>query len=83
MGGIAGLLLSAAAGYWVLERAEHERGRLKTIGRVVAGLILVLSFGGVVCRFYAVTAGQPGGKSWCPFSQGYLSKETPPAQPSK
>ena len=63
---MAPLLLSAAAGYWVLERAEHERGRLKTVGRIVAWLVILLSFASVASHLcYAKRA--MGGKFGCPF----------------
>ena len=32
--GISGLLIAAAAGYWVLTHAEKERGRVKKFGRI-------------------------------------------------
>ena len=64
---IAPLLITAAAGYWVLERAEHEKGRVRTIGRIVAGLILVLSVAGMACKVYTCTNGSGMGKSGCPL----------------
>lgn len=71
----APLLLSAAAGYWVLERAEHQKGRIRTIGRIVAGLILVLSLGGVLCK---VTACMQGRGSFCAKGMGGGVKHTCP-----
>jgi len=61
---MAGLLLiSAAAGYWVLERANREKGALKRVGQWLGAVIIVVSLVGVACRVYAVATGQ----GWCPW----------------
>ncbi len=55
------LLLSAVAGYWVLERSSGHKGNLKSVGQVVGWVVVVVSLIGVACRVsYAVT-----GKGWC------------------
>ena len=65
---VAPLLFSAAAGYWVLERAQHQRGRLRALGRGIGWLIIVVSIAGVACRSYAMMTGAcAGGKFSCPF----------------
>ena len=65
---IAPVLIAAAAGYWVLERAEHEKGRVRTIGRIVAAVILLVSATGVACKVYAYSRGWcPSGKLGCPM----------------
>lgn len=62
MGGSAGLLLSAVAGYWVLERADRHKGRLRTLGQALGGVILVVSLVGLACRVWCVSQGAGG---WC------------------
>lgn len=65
-GGTAFLLLSAAVGYWVLERASTQKKNLKLVGQIVGTLIIVASFVGVACKtcyFMKVGKGLP-----CPFS---------------
>lgn len=81
---IAPLLITAAVGYWVLERAEHEKGRVRTIGRIVAALILLISAAGVACKVYAYSTGVKGW--WCPMGKAgcalWKSQEVVP-QPSE
>jgi len=61
------LLLSAIGGYWVLERASGHRGRLKQVGQILGGLIIIVSLIGVACRVWGYTTGNAGG--WqCPFA---------------
>ena len=65
--GVALLLLSAAAGYWVLERAEGQKKNLKQIGQLVGGLIIVISLLGVACKVYYLMKGT---KMVCPSGMG-------------
>ncbi len=45
MGGAIGIfLISAAAGYWVLARSSSEQGWIKTLGRVMGMVIILISF---------------------------------------
>lgn len=74
--GVAGLLLTAIGGYWVLERASAHKGRLRQIGQCVGGLVILVSIVGVVCHVWCLAAGAgycPVGKSgkgrFCPFMQ--------------
>ena len=68
---IAPLLITAAVGYWVLERAEHAKGRVRSIGRIVAAVILILSAVGVACKVYAYSQGWcPVGNMNCPITKG-------------
>ena len=81
--GTVGLLLVAVAGYWVLERAESHKGRLRSIGRLLGGLIILVSLMGVACRVWCLATGRTGygagGKGWyCPM--GFKSAPTPPIQ---
>ncbi len=78
--GTAALLVSAAAGYWVLERAQtHTTGALKRVGQFIGWAIILSSFFCLV--LCAQCAGQGkggyGGKSWCPFTKS----APPPVQP--
>lgn len=68
-GSVGLLLLSAAAGYWVLERAQAQKKDLKHAGRVIGWAIIIVSFIGVACRVWAITMCQTGAcdKSWCPM----------------
>ena len=80
LSGVAGLFLSAVAGYWVLERAETHKGDLKRIGQFLGVLIIVASLVGVACRVWSAATCQPGsmGKGWyCPYSP--RSSPLPPA----
>lgn len=60
-GGVALLLVSAAVGYWVLERASTQKKDLKTIGQIVGTVIIVVSFAGVLCKTYYLTKWGKGG----------------------
>lgn len=63
--GTALLLLSAAVGYWVLERANTQKKNLKTIGQIVGAAIILLSFTGVACKTYFLAKYK---KYYCPPS---------------
>lgn len=64
------MLISAAAGYWVLTISEKERGRVKTLGQWLGLLIIVVSVVGAGCKLYCMMGsggmGMPGGMA-CPF----------------
>lgn len=62
--GVAGLLLAAAAGYWVLTLAVKEKPNLKKIGQVVGLVIIVVSLVGVACKIYCLTTGCPTARGW-------------------
>ena len=53
--GAALLLLAAVGGYWVLERAASHRGRLKQVGQLLGGLIIILSLIAVGCKVWHLT----------------------------
>lgn len=46
---ILAYLIGLALGYWVLAHAEKEKAALKTIGRVIGWIIIVVSFIGPLC----------------------------------
>lgn len=77
--GVGVLLLSAVAGYWVLERAESHKGSLRKVGRFLGWLIIVSSLIGAVCRVWCLACPSGAmGKGWCPFSKKAISS---PVQP--
>ncbi len=65
--GTGGLLIAAAAGYLVLERAEAHKKGLRQIGRWVGWIIILVSFGGVVCVMQRCAKG-PMMRGYCPMS---------------
>ena len=80
--GIAGLLLAAIGGYWVLERASGQKGQLKKIGLFVGSLVIVASLLSALSQMAMVCAwkhqGMMGKKGWCPFTG---SGDQSPAKP--
>ena len=73
------LLLSAVAGYWVLERASSHKGELQRVGRLLGTIVIVMSLIGIG---YAIANGMaacgmgygPMGKQammgrYCPFTK--------------
>ena len=75
------LLLSAAAGYWVLERAENHKRGLRRVGRWVGGLIVVAALAGVACRVTACMSkgcAMTGKGAYCPIKDRLL----PPGHPA-
>jgi len=78
--GIIGLLLTAVAGYWVLERASSHKGQLQKIGFFVGSVVIVASLVGLVCSIWCFGTGKAG---MCPFGgkmgRGAYSPYTPPA----
>ena len=80
--GIAPLLLAMVGGYWVVERAEREKGQIRQLGRFVGSLIIVVSLFGVACHVWALVTCPPGkaGKRWyCPYPSK-MAPAQPPAQ---
>ena len=68
MHGAEGLLISAAAGYWVLERADKHKGAMRRIGYLVGTLIVVSSIIGFAYTVSCKTSG------WGPY--GMMKKNT-------
>lgn len=61
--GVGLLLLSAAGGYWVLERSEQHKGGLRRAGRLVSAFIIAVSVVGTLCKLASAGYDAPG---WCP-----------------
>ena len=87
--GAAGLLIAAATGYWVFERASSRKEPVKRIGQWVGGAIMVVSLIGVACRVWSVVActtglcpfGKSGKTISCPFSPSSSSQRMSPVTP--
>lgn len=77
--GVTGLLIAAAAGYWVLTQAEKEKNRIKKLGQYLGLAIILVSVLGAACKvYYGVQAcGMMGGSMMCPFTG---KSAPPPAQ---
>jgi len=78
------LLLAAAVGYWVLERAITHKGQLKQVGLVLGSLIIVVSILGLVCYVWSFSSMKTG---YCPIGAMGKGASTPhaptPAIPSR
>lgn len=60
--GAAGLLLSAAVGYLVIERADkHKEGSVRRVGFIIGTFIAVASILGIAC----VVSCNNSGSGWC------------------
>jgi hypothetical protein len=85
--GVGWLLLTAAAGYWVLERASGQQKKdVKRVGRLLGGTIIVLSLAGVACQLWCMTSGNAAscgfmGKRGWKFSCPFAGKEMPVSRP--
>ena len=82
--GVAALLFSTAAGYWVLTLAAKEKEGTKKIGHLVGLIIIVVSLLGAACGIYrqvSACSGKYGmmgrGGMFCPFTG---KSGPPPAQ---
>ena len=72
MHGVSLLLISAAAGYWVLTMADKERGRVKQLGQWLGLAIVVISVFGAGCKLWCMYGsdkmGMPAGMA-CTFGK--------------
>ena len=81
MHGMAALLLTTVAGYWVLERSQAHKGNLKKVGELLGVAIILLSLLGVIGAIWCPAKPGMGGRGGlCPFSFG---KSYPPASPAQ
>lgn len=58
--GVGLLLLTAVAGYWVLERASKHKGQLKRIGQIVGLFVIIVSILGSICSVACLSSGKYG-----------------------
>ena len=68
--GIGLLLLSAVAGYWVLERASSHKGELQRVGRLLGTIVIVMSLIGIGCAVASMASGMVG----CNMGYGPMGK---------
>ena len=63
------LLIAAAAGYFVLERASAHKGAIKRAGQIIGWGIVLIAAAGIICQALACGSGEwPYKKSgWCPM----------------
>lgn len=70
--GAAGLLIAAAVGYLVIERADRHKGSLRRIGYLVGGVIVVSSIIGLACKVSCMASGGSCGMmkkgAYCPMT---------------
>ena len=84
----AWLLITSAAGYWVLTLAQHQKGSTKSLGRWLGAVIILVSLAGTACTIYCAVSGKavtcpPMGKAWgaCPLSSAMCSPKKSAACP--
>lgn len=70
--GVAWLLVSAAAGYWVLQQAEEQKGGLQTLGRWLGITIIAVSVVGTGLKVYKLSqiCKQMLAQGICPMGDG-------------
>lgn len=62
---VAPLLISAAAGYWVVTLSEHQKGGVRKLGQYLGVAIIVASVLGAACKIYCAAACYQ--QSMCPM----------------
>ena len=79
--GVSLLLISAAAGYWVLAQSEKEKGRVKKMGQLLGLAIIAVRVAGTVCKIYYLSTSGKG--AFCPPSPlcPFTGKSSAPAMP--
>lgn len=69
--GVAVLLVSAAAGYWVLAQSGGQKGGVRKLGQYLGVAIILISVVGAACKIYSIVTcyGTGMGKSaMCPMT---------------
>ena len=84
-GKVAMLLLTLAAGYGVMVLSQGQKRPLDVLGRFIGGLILIVSFVGLVCvaacGVHCMMERRCGGKSGSPLS--HMMESAPPQTPNQ
>jgi hypothetical protein len=62
---IVAYLITLAVGYWILTKAESEKDHVKTIGKVIAWIIIVVSLIGPVCMVTTAVCRHACGPACC------------------
>ena len=60
------LLLSAVAGYWVLERSASHKGELQRVGKLLGSIVIAISLIGIGCAVGSAASGMVG---YCPMGK--------------
>ena len=60
--GVSSLLIAAAAGYWVLTQAAHQKEQVRKLGELLGLIIIVVSLIGTGCKIYGLIKG-----GYCPW----------------
>lgn len=77
--GIAPLFVAAAAGYWVVTQAEHQKGGIQKLGRYLGTAIIILSVVLAGCKLYAFAARcGMSGKAICPVTGNVMTDSAAP-----
>ena len=80
--GMSALLLTSAAGYWVLTASGKEKGRVKMLGQYLGFLIIILTLAATASQIYCYAKMKgycpSGGRMACPFTG-----KSAPMQPSQ
>ena len=79
MHGVSTLLISAAAGYWVLTLAVHQKKNLKKIGQFVGFVIIGASLLSVACKAYSQLSSCSTGKGFMGMTCPFTGKSASPA----
>lgn len=77
--GVSGLLIAAAAGYWVLTQSAHQRENVKKLGQLLGIVIIAVSVAGAACKLYYITTGKSMGGVFCPSGKAcpFMGKAAP------
>ena len=81
------LLFASLGGYWVLERAQKQKGGLRVVGRLLGAAVILVSLLGVACQAWGAAChdrycpmGGMKGKRRCPLTQPDVSTLPVPGQ---
>jgi hypothetical protein len=75
MSSVGMLLIAAGVGYWVLTLAGKQKARIKTLGRWLGLLIIIVSVLGASCKmYYQWTCGSSGYYKKCSYSASNCPK---------
>lgn len=78
MHGVGIFLLTAVAGYWVLERSSSHKGQLKSVGQILGWVVILGSLLSAVCSTWCAGSGK---NRWCPYGKAGKSSPVMPVNP--
>lgn len=73
--GVSLLLISAAVGYWVVTKAQAEKGGTRKLGIYLGAAIIVVSVLGAACKIYCAVSICSVASMACPMGGGYGMKK--------